>query len=85
MEPTGIRHVPVEGVVLTDAELDHTLGVLCCVRRAPSVCATAAGADPRARFADPTGDPGVRRGADDDLHLVPRSRWPTVTGLSGLR
>jgi pyrroloquinoline quinone biosynthesis protein B len=26
--PTGMRQVPVEGVVLTDAELDHTLGVL---------------------------------------------------------
>lgn len=26
-EVTGVRHVPVEGVVLTDAELDHTLGV----------------------------------------------------------
>ncbi len=26
--PSGMRHVPVEGVVLTDAELDHTLGVL---------------------------------------------------------
>jgi pyrroloquinoline quinone biosynthesis protein B len=24
---TGVRHVPVEGIVLTDAELDHTLGV----------------------------------------------------------
>jgi pyrroloquinoline quinone biosynthesis protein B len=24
---TGMRHVPVEGIVLTDAELDHTLGV----------------------------------------------------------
>ncbi len=24
--PAGFRHVPVEGVVLTDAELDHTLG-----------------------------------------------------------
>ena len=23
----GVRHVPVEGIVLTDAELDHTLGV----------------------------------------------------------
>jgi pyrroloquinoline quinone biosynthesis protein B len=28
VEPPGIRHVPVEGVVLTDAELDHTLGVV---------------------------------------------------------
>jgi pyrroloquinoline quinone biosynthesis protein B len=27
-EPAGMRHVPVEGVVLTDAELDHTLGIL---------------------------------------------------------
>ncbi len=27
-EPDGLRHVPVEGVVLTDAELDHTLGVV---------------------------------------------------------
>ena len=26
--PAGIRHVPVEGVLLTDAELDHTLGVV---------------------------------------------------------
>jgi pyrroloquinoline quinone biosynthesis protein B len=27
-EPTGMRQVPVEGIVLTDAELDHTIGVL---------------------------------------------------------
>lgn len=27
-EPPGMRYVPVEGVVLTDAELDHTLGVV---------------------------------------------------------
>lgn len=26
--PTAIRHVPIEGVLLTDAELDHTLGVV---------------------------------------------------------
>jgi pyrroloquinoline quinone biosynthesis protein B len=26
--PTTIRHVPVDGVVLTDAELDHTLGIV---------------------------------------------------------
>lgn len=25
--PSGMRHVPVEGIVTTDAELDHTLGV----------------------------------------------------------
>src|SRR5919108_5984087 len=27
-EPAGARHVPVEAVVLTDAELDHTLGLV---------------------------------------------------------
>ncbi|MFL5402540.1 MAG: pyrroloquinoline quinone biosynthesis protein PqqB [Gemmatimonadales bacterium] len=26
--PAGCRHVPVEGVVTTDAELDHTLGIV---------------------------------------------------------
>src|SRR5215470_8383563 len=26
--PASIRHVPVEGIVLTDAELDHTLGLV---------------------------------------------------------
>jgi pyrroloquinoline quinone biosynthesis protein B len=26
--PTGVRHVPVEGIVATDAELDHTLGIV---------------------------------------------------------
>jgi pyrroloquinoline quinone biosynthesis protein B len=25
--PTGMRHVPVEGIVTTDAELDHTMGI----------------------------------------------------------
>jgi pyrroloquinoline quinone biosynthesis protein B len=27
-EPAGVRRVPVEGIVLTDAELDHTIGIL---------------------------------------------------------
>jgi pyrroloquinoline quinone biosynthesis protein B len=27
VDPSGVRHVPVEGIVLTDAELDHTLGI----------------------------------------------------------
>ena len=27
-DPGGLRHAPVEGVVLTDGELDHTLGVV---------------------------------------------------------
>jgi pyrroloquinoline quinone biosynthesis protein B len=28
MMPDGVRHVPVEGIVTTDAELDHTLGIV---------------------------------------------------------
>ncbi|MEO6055279.1 MAG: pyrroloquinoline quinone biosynthesis protein PqqB [Gemmatimonadales bacterium] len=27
-DPEGARHVPVEGIVLTDAEVDHTLGIV---------------------------------------------------------
>jgi pyrroloquinoline quinone biosynthesis protein B len=26
--PPGVRHVPIEGIIITDAELDHTLGVV---------------------------------------------------------
>jgi pyrroloquinoline quinone biosynthesis protein B len=40
---TSMRHVPVEGVVLTDAELDHTLGVaLLREARELQLCATEA-------------------------------------------
>src|SRR3954447_1463110 len=28
LRPGGVRHVPVEGIVITDAELDHTLGIV---------------------------------------------------------
>ena len=40
-EAAGVRHVPVEGIVLTDAELDHTLGIV-LLREAGQlqVCAT---------------------------------------------
>ena len=26
--PSTVRHVPIEGVLLTDAEIDHTLGIV---------------------------------------------------------
>ena len=39
--PTGSRHVPVEGIVVTDAELDHTVGiVLLREARHLQLCAT---------------------------------------------
>jgi pyrroloquinoline quinone biosynthesis protein B len=41
--PAGSRHVPVEGIVVTDAELDHTLGILLLREgRQLQLCATAA-------------------------------------------
>ena len=40
--PEGSRHVPVEGIVVTDAELDHTVGiVLLREARQLQLCATA--------------------------------------------
>lgn len=58
-EPPGLRHVPVEGVVLTDAELDHTLGmVLLREGRHLQVYAT----------------PAVRSVVEDDSRLLPVTR-----------
>jgi pyrroloquinoline quinone biosynthesis protein B len=57
--PAGVRHVPVEGIVLTDAELDHTLGiVLLREARRLQVAATEA----------------VRRVIEDDSRLLPVTR-----------
>jgi pyrroloquinoline quinone biosynthesis protein B len=57
--PAGVRHVPVEGIVLTDAELDHTLGiVLLREGRRLQVAATDA----------------VRRVVEDDSRLLPVTR-----------
>ena len=63
---TGVRHVPVEGIVLTDAELDHTLGVtLLREGRHLQLIATAAvHAHDRRGFAGAAGDAGVRGGED---------------------
>jgi pyrroloquinoline quinone biosynthesis protein B len=55
----GVRHVPVEGIVLTDAELDHTLGiVLLREARQLQVCATHA----------------VRRVLEVDSRILPVTR-----------
>jgi pyrroloquinoline quinone biosynthesis protein B len=57
--PEGVRHVPVEGVVLTDAELDHTLGiVLLREARRLQIAATDA----------------VRRVIEEDSRLLPVTR-----------
>ena len=57
--PAAVRHVPVEGIVLTDAELDHTLGiVLLREARRLQVAATDA----------------VRRVLEDDSRLLPVTR-----------
>jgi pyrroloquinoline quinone biosynthesis protein B len=57
--PEGARHVPVEGLVLTDAELDHSLGlVLLREARRLQVWATEA----------------VQRVLEDDSRLLPVTR-----------
>jgi pyrroloquinoline quinone biosynthesis protein B len=57
--PAGPRHAPIEGIVLTDAELDHTLGiVLLREARRLQVIATDA----------------VRRVIEDDSRLLPVTR-----------
>jgi pyrroloquinoline quinone biosynthesis protein B len=58
-EPQSIRQVPVEGVVLTDAELDHTLGIV-LLREARRLQISATDA--------------VRRVIEDDSRLLPVTR-----------
>ena len=66
-----MRHVPVEGVVLTDAELDHTLGHRAPARSAGTSSCTPrppCRADPGAGLQHAARDPRVRRGGG-------RPRW----------
>ena len=57
--PAGARHSPVEGVVLTDAELDHTLGIV-LLREARRLQVTATD--------------GVRQMLEEDTRLLPVTR-----------
>lgn len=57
--PAGPRHAPVEGIVLTDAELDHTLGIV-LLREAGQLQVIATDA--------------VRRVIEDDSRLLPVTR-----------
>jgi len=57
--PEGSRHVPVEGIVVTDAELDHTVGiVLLREARHLQLCAT----------------PSVLRVLEEDSRILPVTR-----------
>jgi len=58
-EPAGMRQVPLEGVVLTDAELDHTLGIL-LLREG--------------RFLQVYATPAVQRIVEDDSRILPVTR-----------
>jgi pyrroloquinoline quinone biosynthesis protein B len=58
-EPAGMRQQPVEGVVLTDAELDHTLGLV-LLREGGSLQVYAT--------------PAVRRILEEDSRVVPVTR-----------
>jgi pyrroloquinoline quinone biosynthesis protein B len=58
-EPAGMRQVPVEGVVLTDGELDHTLGVL-LLREG--------------RFLQIYATPAVQRIVEDESRILPVTR-----------
>jgi pyrroloquinoline quinone biosynthesis protein B len=57
--PVSVRHVPIEGVVLTDAELDHTLGIV-LLREA--------------RHLPVYATPAVRSILDDDSRVLPVTR-----------
>jgi pyrroloquinoline quinone biosynthesis protein B len=57
--PSGVRHAPVEGIVLTDAELDHTLGIV-LLREARRLQVVATDA--------------VRRVIEEDSRLLPVTR-----------
>ncbi|MDZ7799275.1 MAG: MBL fold metallo-hydrolase [Trueperaceae bacterium] len=66
----GIRHTPLQGVLLTDAELDHTLGLLHLREGARwSLHATRGMLDCMARGFDVV--PSLRRYADIDVQEVP--------------
>ena len=66
----GIRHVPVEGVVLTDAELDHTLGVV-LLREARELQLAATDA--------------VRRVLEEDSRILPVTRAFAEVRISELQ
>ncbi len=66
---SSMRHVPVEGVLLTDAELDHTLGIaLLREARQLQLCATEA----------------VRRVLEDDSRILPTTRAFATVQVSEL-
>lgn len=57
--PATVRHVPIEGVILTDAELDHTIGIV-LLREA--------------RHLPVYATPAVRSILEDDSRVLPTTR-----------
>jgi pyrroloquinoline quinone biosynthesis protein B len=69
MIPTTVRHAPVEGIALTDAELDHTLGLV-LLREARSLELYAT--------------PAVRRIVEQDSRLLPVTRAFAEVGTTDM-
>lgn len=67
--PAEVRHVAVEGIVLTDAELDHTLGIV-LLREA--------------RWLQVVATDAVRRVVEDDSRLLPVTRAFAEVGVTEL-
>jgi pyrroloquinoline quinone biosynthesis protein B len=67
--PAGVRHVPIEGVLVTDAELDHTLGIA-LLREARRLTLYAT--------------PAVQEVLDEDSRILPVTRAFAQVGTSTL-
>ncbi|HEX2250537.1 MAG TPA: MBL fold metallo-hydrolase, partial [Gemmatimonadales bacterium] len=80
--PGGIRHVPVEGIIATDAELDHTLGIV-LLREARRLQLYATASVQSILETDSRVLPVTRAFADITLRDLPLDRQVPLTGRDG--